>query len=62
MPRKIKGAILTKKQNGKRTFAKIKEDAKKLPEDGNVEKFTSDVKADVKQLIKTIGKNNNSKK
>ena len=49
-------------QTGLSFLNKVKEDAKKLPEDGNVEEFKSDVKEDLKQLIKTIGKNNNSKK
>lgn len=49
-------------QTGLSFLNKVKEDAKKLPEEGNVEEFTSDVKEDLKQLIKTIGKNNNSKK
>ena len=41
---------------------KVKEDAKKLPEEGNVEEFKSEVKKDLKKLVKKLGENNNSKK
>lgn len=49
-------------QTGLSFLNKVKEDAKKLPEEGNVEEFKSEVKKDLKKLVKKLGENNNSKK